>query len=78
MGEAREMARKIRRQQEELDIKLEKQRKLLGEWAVTLIAMGAVIASCGLAFDQTGIIIVGSILMVFGAVSGIFWAVNRK
>lgn len=77
MGEAREMARRILREQEKKNESNAHRKMILGRWAGTLFILGAVIATAGLGFDQTGVIIVGSILMVIGATLGILWAVTE-
>jgi hypothetical protein len=74
MGEAHEMARRILREQEKVDAKKAQLNKDLKWWAGTLLILGVVIATMGMAFDQVGILIVGSIIVVFGGLVGIFWA----
>lgn len=78
MGEARDLARRIMREQEKMDAERKKDIRNLGLMAVTFIVAGSLMATAGLATGYIALTIPGGLMVLFGLTCGVFWAVTDK
>jgi hypothetical protein len=76
MEAAREMARRIKRQQERALAERRKAIKELGIVSIIFLVIGSTVATAGYATDNVYGALFGGVVMLAGMVFGILWAVS--
>lgn len=75
-GTAREMARRIQREQERFKAERKKATKELGFVGLFFLVCGSIVATLGVSTDNVHGLILGGVVMLAGVVFGILWAVS--
>lgn len=76
MAAAREMARRIKREQERVQREYDRTTHEMGLTALSFLILGALGATLGIAGDSAYALIVGGVSMAVGGTFGIVWAIR--
>ena len=76
MEAAREIARRIRREQEKAVAEQRKTIKALGIASIVFLVIGSVVVTTGYGIDNVYVSLFGGVAMLAGMVCGILWAVS--